>query len=268
MRHSIQILNRHPARSRRHTRKISYSPFVRHSTFGAASFLSALQAVRVILKSEISHFSVAVTERRMDPIEIPVASPFGKLVVIGCCVLIVIAVLWWAAPKFKTFLITVLRRASRKPETTNLHIILGFVVYLIILAPVVIATYVGVGVATTAPTLISSIGITGTTFVCEGWPTVVIFSCSTPFSLRNRRKTITWNEIDRVECTSRHDGTISALYISSRTQRIEIGSFAIHDLSGAHDAILAHAPRSAAQPCQAAFRANLRTGSTSAGRLI
>jgi hypothetical protein len=207
-------------------------------------------------------------ERQMDPMEIPVASPLGKVVVIGCCVLIVIAVLWWAAPKFRTFLNTLSGRTPRKPEIRNIHIIFGFAIYLIILAPAVIAAYVGVGIATTAPTLISSTGVTGTTFVCEGWPTVVIFSCSTPFSLRNRRKTIAWNEIDRVECTSRHDGTISALYISSRSQRIEIGSFAVHDLSGAHDVILAYAPRSAAQPCQAAFGANVRTGSTSAGRLI
>ncbi|MCU1241562.1 MAG: hypothetical protein JWO71_2288 [Candidatus Acidoferrum typicum] len=204
----------------------------------------------------------------MDPIEIPVASPLGEVVVIGCCVLLAGAALWWAGPKFRAFLNTLSRRRLQKPETTNVHIIFGFVVYLIILAPVVIATYVGVGVATTAPTLISSTGVTGTTFVCEGSPILIIFSCSTPFSLGNRRKTIAWNEIDRVECTSRHDGTISALYISSKTRRIEIGSFAIHDLSGPHDVILAHTPRSAAQPCQTAFGANGRTGSTNASRII
>jgi hypothetical protein len=189
----------------------------------------------------------------MDPIEIPVASPLGKVVVIGCCVLIVIAVLWWTGPKFRTFLNTVSGRTPRKPGTKNRHIVFGFFVYLIILAPVVIAAYVGVGIATTAPTLISSIGVTGTTFVCEGLPTVVIFSCRTPFSLGNRRKTITWNEIDRVECVSRDDGTISALSVYSKTQRIEIGSFAVRDLSGAHDIILANAPPSATRPCQTAF---------------
>jgi len=204
----------------------------------------------------------------MDPIEIPVASPLGKVVVIGCCVLTVIAVLWWAGPKFGTFLNTVSGRTPRKPEIKNVHIIFGFIVYLIVLAPVVIAAYIGVGVAATAPTLISSTGVTGTTFVCEGSPSVLIFSCSTPFTLGNRRKTIAWDEIDRVDCTSRHDGTISALYISSRTRRIEIGSFAIHDLSGAHDVILAHVPRSAAQPCQSAFGADVRTGSTTASRVI
>jgi hypothetical protein len=189
----------------------------------------------------------------MDPIEIPVASPLGKVVVIGCCVLIVIAVLWWVGPKFITFLNTVSGRTPRKPGTKNLHIVLGFVVYLIILAPVLIAAYVGVGVTTTAPTLISSTGVTGTTFVCEGSPILILFSCSTPFSLRNRRKTIAWNEINRVECVSLDDGRISALSVYSKTQRIEIGSFAVRDLSGAHDIILAHAPPSATRPCQTAF---------------
>jgi hypothetical protein len=186
----------------------------------------------------------------MDPTEIPVASPLGKVVVIGCCVLIVIAVLWWVGPKFITFLNTVSGRTPRKPGTKNPHIVFGFVVYLIILAPVLIAAYVGVGIATTAPTLISSTGVTGTTFVC---PIVILFSCSTPFSLRNRRKTIAWNEINRVECVFLDDGRISAVSVYSKTQRIEIGSFAVRDLTGAHDIILAHAPPSAARPCQTAW---------------
>jgi hypothetical protein len=189
----------------------------------------------------------------MGPTEIPVAGLLGKVVVIGCCVLIAIAVLWWAGPKFRTFLDTVSGRTPRKAGTKNLHIVFGFVVYLIILAPVGIAAYVGVGIATTAPTLISSTGVTGTTFVCEGSPAFAIFSCRAPFSLGNRRKTITWNEIERVECVSRDDGTISALSVYSKTQQIEIGSFAVRDLSGAHDIILAHAPPSATRPCQPAF---------------
>jgi len=191
----------------------------------------------------------------MDPIEIPVASAIGKLVAIACCVLIVWAVLWWWWPKFKIFLNTVSGRTPRKRETKNIHMILGFIVYAIILAPAAIATFIGVGIATTTPTLISSTGVMGTTFACEGLPSVVIFTCSTPFSLGNRRKTITWNEIDPVECTSRDDSTISALYIHSGTRQIEIGSFAIRDLRGAHDVVLAHAPWSAARPCQGAFGA-------------
>ena len=165
----------------------------------------------------------------------------------------VIAVLWWAGPKFITFLKTVSGHTPRKPGTKNLHIVFGIVVYLIILAPVVIAAYIGVGIATTAPTLLSSTGVTGTTFVCQGSPIVILFSCNTPFSLRNRRKTIAWNEINRVECVFLDDGRISAVSVYSKTQRIEIGSFAVRDLTGAHDIILAHAPPSAARPCQTAW---------------
>ena len=121
----------------------------------------------------------AVTGVPMDPIEIPVASAIGRLVVIACCVLIVWAVLWWWWPKFTIFLNTVSGRTLRKPETKNIHMILGFIVYAIILAPAAIATFIGVGIATTAPTLISSTGVMGTTFACEGLPSVVIFTCST-----------------------------------------------------------------------------------------
>jgi len=98
------------------------------------------------------------------------------------------AVLWWWWPKFKIFLNTVSGRTPRKPEIKNIHMILGFLVYAIILAPAAIATFIGVGIATTTPTLISSTGVMGTTFACEGLPSVVIFTCSTPFSLGNRRK--------------------------------------------------------------------------------
>jgi hypothetical protein len=78
----------------------------------------------------------------MDRIEIPVASAIGKLVVIACCVLIVWAVLWWW-PKFTIFLNTVSGRTLRNPETKNIHMILGFIVYAIILAPAVIVHWCG-----------------------------------------------------------------------------------------------------------------------------
>jgi hypothetical protein len=185
----------------------------------------------------------------MDPIEIPIATPLGKVVVIGCCALIVMAVLWWGVPKFKSFLDAAFGRTLRKPETKNIHIVLGFIVYAVIFAPAAVATFIGVGIATTAPTLVSSTGVMGSNFACVGASSLV-FSCSSTLdSLGNRRKTILWTEIDRVDCISRGDGTIGALYVRSRTQQIEIGSFAIHDLSGVHKVILAHAPQGAARPC-------------------
>jgi hypothetical protein len=127
----------------------------------------------------------------MDPVEIPVASAIGELVVIVCCVWIVWAVLWWWWPKFKIFLNTPSGRTPRKPETKTIYMILGFIVYGILLAPAAIATFIGVGIATMAPTLISSTGVMGTTFACEGLPSVIIFTRSAPFSLGNRRKMIT-----------------------------------------------------------------------------
>jgi hypothetical protein len=57
--------------------------------------------------------------------------------------LIVWAVLWWWWPKFKIFLNTLSGRTPRKPETKNIQMILGFIVYAIILAPAAIATFIG-----------------------------------------------------------------------------------------------------------------------------
>lgn len=188
----------------------------------------------------------------MGPIEIPIATPLGKVGVIGCCALIVMVVLWWGVPKFKGFLDTAFGRTLRKPETKNIHIVLGFAVYAIIFAPAAVATLIGAGIATTAPTLVSSTGVMGSNFACEVASSLV-FSCSSPLGFGNRRKTILWTEIDRVDCISRGDGTIGALYIHSRTRQIEIGSLAVHDLSGVRKVILAHAPQSAARPCDGAF---------------
>jgi hypothetical protein len=190
---------------------------------------------------------------QMDPIEIPIATPFSKLVVIACCVLTVVAILWWAAPKFRFFLRSISGHASGAAEIGTIHILLGFLVYAIVLAPVGIATLIGVGVAFTPPTIVSSAGVTGGTFLCTGARIPVSFSCSSPFSFRQRRLTITWAEMERVECVSRDDGTIGVLYIYSGTRRIEIGNFAVRDLNGVHDVILANAPRSAARPCQTGF---------------
>jgi hypothetical protein len=140
---------------------------------------------------------------QMDRIEIPIATPFSKLVVIACCVLTVVAILWWAAPKFRFFLRSISGHASGAAETGTIHILLGFLVYAIVLAPVGIATLIGVGVAFTPPTIVSSAGVTGGTFICTGARIPVSFSCSTTFSFRQRRLTITWAEMERGMCFAR-----------------------------------------------------------------
>jgi hypothetical protein len=94
----------------------------------------------------------------MDPIEIPTATTAGKVVVIGCCVLIVVAVLAWSIPKFKSFLLVVLGKAPRSPGTKTIHLILGFLVYALIFAPVYIAGRIALHTATTPSTLLSGGG--------------------------------------------------------------------------------------------------------------
>jgi hypothetical protein len=189
----------------------------------------------------------------MEPIEIPIATPFSKLVAVACCVLTIVAILWWAAPKFRFFLRSISGDASRAANTRTIHIFLGFLVYAIVLAPAGIATLIGVGVAFTPPTVVYSAGVTGGTLLCTGARVPISFSCSSPFSFKQRRLTITWAEMERIECISRDDGTIGVLYIYSGSRRIEIGNFAVRDLTGVHDVILAHAPQSAARPCQTGF---------------
>jgi hypothetical protein len=185
----------------------------------------------------------------MDTMEIPVASLAGKVVVTGCCVLVVAGILVWGVPKFRVFLRVVFGREPRKPETKTIHLVFGFIVYAIIFAPAVVAVLIGVGVATAAPTLISFEGIVGGNLVCNSDLSVVFFSCESPLSASSSRKMIRWDEIERVDCISRRNGTIRELIIDAGARRIEIGSLAVYDLSGAHQFILAHAPKDAAQPC-------------------
>jgi hypothetical protein len=189
----------------------------------------------------------------LTPIEIPVASPLGKLLVLGCSLLVAVAVLCWAAPKFTQFLKTVFDRSPSNPKMTPLHIAMGFLIYAIVFLPVAIASFAGVGIATTPPTRITPTGVTGGTFVCTGTRLVLSFSCSFQFSFIHPQTTLPWNEIERVECVVRQDRTVSTVYVYSRTQRIEIGSFARRDLSGVHDVLAANVPPGATRPCRTGF---------------
>ena len=187
----------------------------------------------------------------MAPIEIPIASPVGKLLVLGCCLFVVVAVLWWAVPKFIKFLKGVSGRSPDKSKTKPIHVVLGFLIYAIVFLPVVLASFAGVGIATTPPTRITSTGVTGGTFVCTG--ILPGFSCSFPLRFLHPQTTIPWNEIERVECVARDDRTVSSVYVYSRTQHIEIGDFALRDLSGIRDVIAAKAPPGTTRACQAGF---------------
>jgi hypothetical protein len=98
-----------------------------------------------------------------------------------------VAVLWWAAPKFTQFLKTVFYRSPSNPKMTPLHIAMGFLIYGIVFLPVAIASFAGVGIATTPPTRITPTGVTGGTFVCTGTRLVLSFSCSFQFSSSIRK---------------------------------------------------------------------------------
>jgi hypothetical protein len=186
----------------------------------------------------------------MDSIEIPAATFVGKAVVIGACVLVVVGILAWVVPKFKVFLNVVFGGTPRKPETRHIHLVLGFFVYALMFAPAAIATFIGVGVAAAGPTVISSEGVAGSDLACDSDLGVFPFSCAASLNLLvNSRQLLRWDEIDKVGCISRHDGTIRELYVKAGVRSIAIGSLAVHDLSRVRQLILAHAPRGVAEPC-------------------
>jgi hypothetical protein len=189
----------------------------------------------------------------LAPIEVPVASLFDKLFVVGCCLFVAVGVLWWAVPKFTNFLRTASGHSPGSPKMKTTHVVLGFLIYAIVFFPVAIASLVGVGIATTPPTRITSTGVTGGTFVCTGTRLFLSFSCSSPFSFIHPRTTIPWNKIERVECVVRQDRTVSSVYVYSRTQRIAIGNLVLRDLGGIRDVLGANAPSGATPPCRTGF---------------
>jgi hypothetical protein len=183
----------------------------------------------------------------MEPIEIPIVTLPGKVLVVGCCLFIVVVILWWSAPKLKAFLNVASGRLPRPSGMKNIHLVFGFFVYPFVFALAAIAAMIGCGVATESPTLVSSTGITGGNLVCDSPWEFAFFSCTTSFG--ESRKLIQWNEIDRVDCLSRSDGTIAELDIHSGTRQIEIGSVAVRDLRKVHEAIRAHTAEGAVMPC-------------------
>jgi hypothetical protein len=191
----------------------------------------------------------------MDPIEIPIATALGKTIIVGCCLLIVLLIFSWGTPKFVAFLEIAVERAPRKAKTRTIHIVLGFLVYALVFIPALVAAFAGVRVLTTPPTRISAEGVTGGTLACSG-TRAFLFSCSLPLSFKKPRITIPWPKVQRVECVVRGDHAVHSLFVYSEKQRIEIGSFALGDLSHVHEIILANAPPAAARPCQGAFDAN------------
>ena len=170
----------------------------------------------------------------MEPIEIPVATLPIKLVMGPACLLIIAVVLWWGVPKFRTFLRILSGREPRKPGTKNIHLALGFIIYALVFAPALLAAAIFIELMTTPPAVVSDEGVAGG----GGW----LFP----------RKTIAWDEVQRVDCNLRRSGrTVTLLRIVAPSKRIELSGG--DDLTEVRDIIWARVPRHARQSCSVPF---------------
>jgi hypothetical protein len=181
----------------------------------------------------------------MDQIEIPIATTIGKLLILGYCSAVGIAIVYWGIPKFKAFLTTVVSRSIRP-----VHRILGFAVYAFVFAPAVMAAYFGLAIVTAAPTVISSQGVTGGQFACYRSISVVVPTCTFPLKFWiTSRSAISWKEIEDVRCMSRQDGSVRWFRIDAGNRRIEVGNLGDHDLGAALAVLEARVPKGIVQPC-------------------
>jgi hypothetical protein len=170
----------------------------------------------------------------MEPIEIPFATLPFKLIMGPSCLLVVSTVLWWGIPKFMTFLRILSGREPRKPGTKNIHLALGFVIYAFVFAPALIAADIFIQMMTTPPAIVSNAGVTG------------------GGGALSSRKTIAWDEVQRVDCDLRRaDHSVTKLRIVATNKIIELAGGG--DLSDIRDLIWSKVPRQAVQPCSAPF---------------
>jgi hypothetical protein len=182
----------------------------------------------------------------MNQIEIPIATTIGKLVILGYCSVVGIAIVYWGIPRFKEFLTTVVARSIRP-----VHRILGFAVYAFVFAPAVMAAYCGLAIVTAAPTVISSQGVTGGQFACYRSISVAVPTCTFPLkSWITSRSAISWEEIENVRCMSRQDGSVRGFRIDAGNRRIEVGNLGDYDLGAALAVLEARAPKGTVQPCE------------------
>jgi hypothetical protein len=186
----------------------------------------------------------------MNTMDIPADTLTGKVVIAGFCGLFALGILAWSVPKFIRFLRTVVGATPGKPGARNIHLVLGFFIYLAVFAAAAMAAFIGARVATAQPTRISPAGITGVDWSCSRELGFFSVTCTSPLGWRaNSRQTIQWPEIEKVDCISGNHGTISQLTIFAPGRRIQIGSLAVHDLKDVHQLILSQAPKSAVRAC-------------------
>jgi hypothetical protein len=182
----------------------------------------------------------------MNQIEIPIATPIGKVFILGYCSVVGIAIVYWGIPGFKVFLTAVFERSI-----CPVRRILGFAVYAFVFAPAVIAAYCGLAIVTTPPTVISSQGVTGGQFACYRSIGVVAPTCTFPLKAWiTSRNAILWEEIENVRCMSSQDGSVRGFRIDAGNRRIEVGNLGNLDLGTALAVLEARAPKGTVQPCE------------------
>lgn len=172
----------------------------------------------------------------MEPIEIPVATLWGKMFAGSCCLLVALAVLWWTLPKFLVLIRGVAGREPRNPETKTIHRLIDFVIYGFLFSVAAVAGRIFLHMTTTPPTILSASGITA------------------GGGLVTSRTAIGWEEIRRVDCQARRNNTVSQITVQAGERRIVISSLAIYDLTGV------------VRPCRVVFRRWISSKKEEAGQ--
>ena len=170
----------------------------------------------------------------MQTFEIPVANLTLKLVMIPACLLIAGVVLWWAIPAFVKYLRVLTGREQRKPGTKTIHLVLGFLIYLLIFMPAVVSILILIEITTTPPSIVSEGGVAG------------------GGGILSSRKTIAWSEVTRADCIMNRSHKISNVRILTASERIELGGGV--ELQPVHDFIWSHLPAPVTHPCTIPFR--------------
>jgi hypothetical protein len=170
----------------------------------------------------------------MQTFEIPVANLTLKLVMIPACLLIAGVVLWWGIPAFLKYLRVLTGREPRKPGTKTIHLVLGFLIYLLIFMPAVVSILILIEITTTPPSIVSEGGVAG------------------GGGILSSRKTIAWNEVTRADCIMSRSHKISNVRITTASERIELGGGV--ELEPVHDFIWSHLPARVTHPCTIPFR--------------
>ena len=170
----------------------------------------------------------------MQPLEIPVASPTAKLVMGTVCVLINFAELRYALPGFVRFVRVKAGWESQKPGTKSIPLGWGLFIYLVLFFPGVLTSLIFIGITTTPPSVVSDAGVAG-----GGGPLT-------------SRKTIAWDEVQRVDCLMGHDQSVRIIRVVSGAKRVELSGGG--DLTGVHDLISQRVPAQAVRRCSIPMR--------------